>query len=452
MQVFDCDNPQAFLNEQAEQVRADGLDAVGVLRFSYAPNFVADAVPQVITIAFALAKKAEKVVIGIGFLKGAEEVFIDCTDFSSVENKTRAINAAWFRSDQPINLATVSIAKPWGQEIWYTGMEERGESAAVDGEQRVPLSQLLYVLGEQLIARPAADIILLKILDPLPEPVLGDLYFEMHREKREVYVVTNVDDTAWPNGEGGIRYGFDQNKRQNFADDEAFKNAYLDAVNNYRAIREPIDQRIDEVRTQEGYEKNQPVDADTMRRWLAALPPELIEQEQQARATMEAFLHIRPLKVGDVVEVPRFFPHSLMHGVRTIEFQTPVYERLILSFAQKVLTQNHWDTAEAMAEVRVDEGAQELPAPVVDESGVTTQTIVSFDDFFVERVVLPPGTSYRVDTQGAYAIGMGVLGELEVGETCLVAERATVLPYGGQYFMRNLGKDPAVALLAYPHN
>src|SRR5690625_7657891 len=42
---------------------------------------------------------------------------------------------------------------------------------------------------------------------PLPVEVVGDLYFELHEEKREVYVVTSIDPQAWPEGIGAIRYG-----------------------------------------------------------------------------------------------------------------------------------------------------------------------------------------------------------------------------------------------------
>ena len=47
---------------------------------------------------------------------------------------------------QPVRLESVDIAKPWGREIWFTGMEARGESLAVTPTgERLPLSAYLAV-------------------------------------------------------------------------------------------------------------------------------------------------------------------------------------------------------------------------------------------------------------------------------------------------------------------
>ena len=84
----------------------------------------------------------------------------------------------------PLLLQTVSISKPWGREIWYTGIEERGVSRVTDGLFSAPLSWVLSVAPEHLVANCERQINLLKILDPLAEEVYGDLYFELHEEKQ----------------------------------------------------------------------------------------------------------------------------------------------------------------------------------------------------------------------------------------------------------------------------
>jgi len=116
-----------------------------------------------------------------------------------------------------VKLEPVHIAKPWGQEIWYTGMEERGESRVHVGQQQVPISQYLNAVQGH------TDVLLLKVLDPAPQQVTGDLYFEVHEHKQEVYVVTHIDETAWPDGRGGIRFGMNQQLRQTFASDDEFR-------------------------------------------------------------------------------------------------------------------------------------------------------------------------------------------------------------------------------------
>ncbi|NJN51182.1 MAG: hypothetical protein HC809_04765, partial [Gammaproteobacteria bacterium] len=75
------------------------------------------------------------------------------------------------------------------------------------------------------------------MLDPHAEPVRGDLYFELHDTKREVYVVTHIDPTAWPGGRGGIAFGMNQVLRNACGDDVRFRRDYIDAVARYEAVR-----------------------------------------------------------------------------------------------------------------------------------------------------------------------------------------------------------------------
>lgn len=358
----------------------------------------------------------------------------------------------WLDLSQPLALKPVHIAKPWGQEIWYTGIEARGQSEVGDDAGcSIPLPWLLAALPRYLTGSDGQQLVLLKVLDPLPEPVFGDLYFEMHEEKREVYVVTHVDEQAWPDGRGGIRFGFDQERRREAGGDPEFKRQYLEAVQAYRAVRVKIDERIDERRREQGIPLNDPLEPQTLKNWLADLPPELLAEEAAQRARMEAFIHVDPLQVGDVVKVPCYTPHSLLHGVRTVEFQTPVYERKILSFAQKVLTQSHWDTEEAMELVSLDppEPAQ-LPL-VAEDSNCRVEEVVDFEDFRVERLTLRSGAEHNLVAGGEYAVIMAVTGGLQVNQRLLAAEEAVLLPAGDQpQSLRFTGAGQGVILLARP--
>jgi hypothetical protein len=95
---------------------------------------------------------------------------------------------------------------------------------------------------------------------------------------------------------------------------------------------------------------------------------------------MDDFTWLKPVSVGDVVQVPRLLPHALQHGVRVVEFQTPVYERKILSFGQRVLTQGHWDTEEAVDQM--------LLRPPAEKS---TEILLREEQGQVERVADAPG-------------------------------------------------------------
>lgn len=342
---------------------------------------------------------------------------------------------------RPLRLQPIAIAKPWGQEIWYTGIEQRGVSLVGDGQRWLPLSWLLAALPELYGARPP---VLLKILDPLPDELFGDLYFELHQEKREVYVVTGVDRSAWPDGVGAIRYGFDPAVRAGYASDEAFRRDYLGAVADYRRVRLEIDRLLDRRRTEQGIALDAPLPAGRMQQWLEELPAPLRERELELRHVMERYTRLRPLRVGDVVKVPLLTPHSLQHGVRTVEFQTPVYERLILSFGQKVLTQAHWDTERAAELMRLDP-AEDEPSPVVRRSGAwQEQKIVDFPDFEARRLEFAGADHCELPHLGAGGVAMAVTGSLRLDGMLLEPEQAALLPLGSR---AEVTADAAACLL-----
>ena len=309
---------------------------------------------------------------------------------------------------QAVKLVPVHIPKPWGQEIWYTGMEARGESGVELDSGNTPLSQ--YLAAQQGLTR-GAELLLLKILDPSPTPVLGDLYFEVHEEKREVYVVTHIDEAAWPDLTGQIRFGMSQDTRQQFADDQAFRDAYLQTVQAYEGIRRDID--------------------DGRRS-----PGAAADKEAAARSAMEAFTEVRGLHVGDVVAVPTWTPHALQHGVRVVEFQTATYERFIVSFAQKVITQDHWDSEHAIARMHLDRPQE----PAFERVAEGVERIARFDHFNVwrantETLTLPSHIPYGVlmNITGSTCVG-GL--ELRKEEACFIPHDAlttTTIETDGQY-------------------
>ena len=346
-------------------------------------------------------------------------------------------------------LNSVDILKPWGQEIWYTGIEARGVSSVSDGVHQLKLPWLMAAVPRRLLGSHNS-LVLLKILDPLPDEVYGDLYFELHEKKQEVYVVTHIDKTAWPDGVGKIRFGFDKEKLAGYKSTREYLADYQLAVNNYRLVREQIDKSIDKKRLEAGIGINVPVLASQLKEWESQLAPEVQERECRLRQAMDEFTALKSLRVGDVVSVPLLTPHSLQHGVRTIEFQTPVYERKILSFGQKVLTQGGWDTAAALKLVKTDTFGSEPFAVISNQQGLLIERIVNFDDFEVLRVRLSPGIIYSPSVQNAYCLAVVVVGELSVGEQRLVCEQASLLPSRLDKQLKTFNDQEVVFLLAIP--
>ncbi len=363
-----------------------------------------------------------------------------------------AFNLAVMNTSAPLLLDTVAIAKPWGQEIWYTGIEERGQSSFVDDRGcSIPIAWLFSAAPSRLSANKERNINLLKILDPLPEEVYGDLYFELHEEKREVYVVTNIDASAWPEGSGAIRFGFNQEVRREYTSDDDFRRAYLAAVQSYEEIRREIDEIFDHERKKQGLALNEPVDAEQLKQWQQQLPESLQSEEAKRRAEMNRFTAVKSLNLGDVVKVPCFTPHALQHGVRTVEFQTPVYERKILAFAQKVLTQDHWDTPEAVELMDLDEPVEDKLEVVESGQHHQLERVVQFADFEVFRLSLAADSDWQFPASGEYGLLMKISGSVQSGGCSLADEQAQFLPAARQPLtIANTGQDDAVLLLAQP--
>lgn len=312
-----------------------------------------------------------------------------------------------FEYGKPLTLQPEYIAKPWGQEIWYTGIEQRRVCCFADGEHRTPIPWLQAAVPGAALGLQGHAPVLLKVLDPAPVPVLGDLYFELHEQKREVYVVTHVDEKAWPDGTGYIRLGFDEEKILSFADENEFRAAYLASVRAYESVRRRMDSA-----DASGLE---PLAAD-------------IELERQLRAEMDEFSALHPLQVGDVVTIPLLVPHALQHGVRTIEFQTPVYERKILSFAQQVVTQQHWDTAAAVEKMLLRPPPAQPLEPLLEGSGLLLEEIVDFPEFRVRRVAMTAGESLAQEPNQPYSVLIVIEGEMRVGGERFQAGQACLLP------------------------
>lgn len=350
-----------------------------------------------------------------------------------------------FSANQLLKLKPVSIAKPWGREIWYTGIEQRGVAMATANGMSTPLPWVLSALPETFCKGQQQSLILLKILDPLPDKKSGDLYFELHQEKREVYVVTSISDLSWPSGKGAMRFGFNQHKRNEYEGDEEFKAAFLKSVKSYEYIRRKIDSKRDRLAQTVESSGGEIVGDDI------EIPDSWLVDELKLQQQMEGFTGQLELVVGDVVTVPCLTPHSLLHGVRTVEFQTPVYERLIISFNQKVTTQDHWDTEAAIELMDLEDVKQESSTIIATKPGLEVEKIVEFKDFFVLRVKLQSFNRYIIDSIESYCLIMAIEGDIIFkGETLLPEEAAILAREANGGEIRVQSTKSACFLLAYP--
>ncbi len=381
------------------------------------------------------------------------QLFCECRlDKSQLYCRVAADSAAmstnWINLTAPLRLDPVTVPKPWGAEIWYTGIESRGV-CCVEG---TPLPWLIALSPTHLLGTNDRDPILLKILAPLAEAVYGDLYLELHEQKIEVYVVTQVNALAWPNGKGQIRYGFSKDKLNEFESSLAFKQAYLTSVNHYRSIRQTIDLALDGLKTQNGYAPDAIIAPELMESWRESLGEALNLEERRRRQAMDEFTALQELDIGSVIQVQPLTPHSLQHGVRVVEFQSPHYERFILSFGQKVLTQPDWDTETAIERARLDADMAPAPIKLFQSEDCEIDQIVQFPQFEVRRVRLAVKGRYSLAVPD-YALLIGVEGQARVGESNLSNEQGLLLSaIAPEQVLSNSGTTPAVLLLALPIN
>ena len=361
----------------------------------------------------------------------------------------------WLAMSDPWMLDPVYIPKPWGQEIWYTGIEARGQAGVVADNASIPLPWLLDLMSNQVGLAQGISPVLLKVLDPHADELFGDLYFELHQQKQEVYVVTHLDPSAWPDGVGSIQLGFAAKIRKQFESDEAFKLAYLQSVRAYETVRRQIDCHLDELKLSEGLDPNEPVSSLQLTNWINKLllstdNKDLFDRELTLRDAMNEFVASYPLKLGDVVTVPNLVPHALQHGVRVVEFQTPVYERKILSFNQKVLTQTCWDTEEALTLVDMDSTRIPVPEILQESAQCRIERIVDFEDFEVQRIWIEG--SYLLQ-RGTYTVLMVLDGELTFGcskkNQLICAGQAVLIPKSKEGFLISTS-NPLLFLLAAP--
>lgn len=244
-------------------------------------------------------------------------------------------------------LEPVTVRKPWGREVWYSGIEERGESHVRHHGERIPLGRYLAMLGR------AQPVTLLKTL----HPDAGNLYVEVHERKHEVYIVDTVDAVRWPEA-GQMLLG--ANVERSGLGAAKFRELLL-----AKARAAEASCRVDGV-----------------------------------AALMQAV----SLEVGDAVAIAPRVPHSLLRGVSVVEFQTPVFERKILAASQRVATQAGWDSAEA-----VDLIDLEAEPRVTPRTSEPRQTLGASDTFTVARHRLGAGDTLAVTAWSVGWVVNGVL-------------------------------------------
>ncbi|MBF0288319.1 MAG: hypothetical protein HQM14_10920 [SAR324 cluster bacterium] len=375
-------------------------------------------------------------------------------------------NTAVLSSHHPLALDPVHIPKPWGYEAWYTGVEKRGVVQISDTHGSTELPYALSLFHSHYLKNNSSDLILLKTLNPVPQEILGDLYLEMHEKKWEVYLVTDIDHEAWPTGTGIIKAGLNRSKVQWYQEkhgdhwEKAYLKDFESEISIYEKVRRNIDLQLDEEREARGIGLNAPLSPELTEKLQKTISNNERELEKELREKVYEFVGNCEVKVGDVVTFPTHQMHSLQHGIKVIEFQTPHYERLIVMFGQKVLNQNHWDTKKAVSIIT----PEVYQIPDLEELERTekfcSQRFVNFPDFTADRITIEPNEEYSDQTGECYHLLIGVSGEgtlhfsantTPLASPSLQPEKGVFVPVSLQHYtIKNSSTMPLVYLKAMP--
>jgi hypothetical protein len=347
---------------------------------------------------------------------------------------------------RPLRLVPVSVPKPWGQEIWHSGVEKRGTSRVellTPGGLSVQVP-LPYVELALEIAQPErrSALVLLKELDPFDVPYYGELYTEIHLQKSEIYLVTALGPNCCPGGRGFVKLGT-QASPGNATSLETLSST----LRAFESVRKQVDAQL----AAGGFDFAAQVASGAIGpkslhdAKLRLVPAELLEQEKQAYSAVSRLFRLHEIGVGDIVRVPTHLPHALQPGVRVIEFQTPHYERMILSSNQKVMTQEAWDIDSGIPLIAADDGgaADAAITKADSQTGEHVARIVAFDGLDVLEIRLAhrlESTALAAASQTICIIGPQqrtpfVLQVLEGSVTIEVGDCVSACVAGGSYLL-----------------
>lgn len=359
-------------------------------------------------------------------------------------------STVWVNLSDVQSCSPLTVQKPWGKEIWYTGVEARGVCEVVTRDRvHVPLPHFELALG---IARTEASsaLPLLKELDPSPAPFLGELYTELHEQKAEVYVVTAIDNTLYPDGAGQVRLGFPTPWG------DAERQELRRRLHTYEAARLDVDRAL----AQHGVDfSNAAAAHNSADSWIehllharSLIDPGLVEAEQRAYSACAKLYRYAQLKCSDVVRVPTCTPHALQPGVRVVEFQTPHYERKIMSSNQKVLTQDTWNVDEALSQLDFVMATKPLREMICsfdslfgssDVLQLSQDPLVAFDGLFVRGLTTPSDLLQQVPPSNG-SIRLEANTSLRV---CMVIEGSLVCRSGDQESLIQAGEACLLPLI-----
>jgi hypothetical protein len=125
-------------------------------------------------------------------------------------------------------------------------------------------------------------------------------------------------------------------------------------------------------------------------------------------------------------------------------------------FAQKVLTQKHWDTADALSKMHPEIYQQPELEKLHQSAGMLVERFVDFPQFTADRISLDTGQTWADQLDGQYHLLISISGQATVfpenGKSVILnPEEALFLAVSmGSYQVQSTGDTPLIYLKAMP--
>ena len=124
-------------------------------------------------------------------------------------------------------------------------------------------------------------------------------------------------------------------------------------------------------------------------------------------------------------------------------------------FAQKVLTQEYWDTTAALKKMMKEVYSSPPPKLVYESDMVRMEQFVDFPNFKAHRVLLEPGGSFHQKLKGGYHLLIAVTGDTIVDgkgfQEKISPSEAMFMPAAAlEYLLINAGNQTLILLSAQP--
>lgn len=142
MQIQSVANPESHLN--LLDARAD-METLSAFRFVHRADYLEGSPQESLLGVYGKTPLGGRLLL-VADSADASLTLSEWPDHGCLQSLADTLQVPVFELGAAVNLIPVVIPKPWGREVWYTGMEARGRSGVGHADSSVPLPWLLQAM------------------------------------------------------------------------------------------------------------------------------------------------------------------------------------------------------------------------------------------------------------------------------------------------------------------